>query len=184
MVMPARAVHVAVGDFLFGGRTHVDDMAVEAQALACPGMIAIEHDLAFGDIGDREHRAFAFLLVLPFQDGRAADVAEVGVLGQDRGRPGSGTDRVGPAVTADRRARKGTGRGHRCILWLIRLVRSARSYLADDGLPLVDSIMEMQDFWSGKYFSFVEKKVSRAQLFDLNVAKEAQARLDREKPFN
>ena len=57
------------------------------------------------------------------------------------------------------------------------------AYIADDGLPLVDSIMEMQDFWSGKYFNFVEKKVPREQLFDLNVAKEAQARLEKEKPF-
>ena len=45
------------------------------------------------------------------------------------------------------------------------------------------SIMAMQDFWSGKYFNFVEKKVPREQLFDLNVAKEAQARLEKEKPF-
>jgi NitT/TauT family transport system substrate-binding protein len=67
---------------------------------------------------------------------------------------------------------------------LVKAIAPHWSYIADDGLPLVDSIMEMQDFWSGKYFSFVEKKVSRAQLFDLNVAKEAQARLEREKPFN
>jgi NitT/TauT family transport system substrate-binding protein len=67
---------------------------------------------------------------------------------------------------------------------LVKAIAPHWSYIADDGLPLVDSIMEMQDFWSGKYFSFVEKKVSRAQLFDLNVAKEAQTRLDREKPFN
>ena len=46
-----------------------------------------------------------------------------------------------------------------------------------------NSIMEMQDFWSGKYFHFVEKKVTREQLFDLNVAKEAQARLAKDKPF-
>ena len=32
-------------------------------------------------------------------------------------------------------------------------------------------------------FHFVEKKVSREQLFDLSVAKEAKARLEREKPF-
>jgi hypothetical protein len=35
----------------------------------------------------------------------------------------------------------------------------------------------------GKDFHFVEKKVAREQLFDLSVAKEAKARLDREKPF-
>jgi hypothetical protein len=35
----------------------------------------------------------------------------------------------------------------------------------------------------GKYFNFVEKKIARDQLFDVSVAKEAKARLDREKPF-
>ena len=51
------------------------------------------------------------------------------------------------------------------------------------GLPVVESILEMQDFWSGPYFHFVEKKVTREELFDLSVAKEAKARLDREGPF-
>jgi NitT/TauT family transport system substrate-binding protein len=41
----------------------------------------------------------------------------------------------------------------------------------------------MQDFWSGQYYQLVEKKVSREQLFDLSIATEAKARLDREKPF-
>jgi NitT/TauT family transport system substrate-binding protein len=41
----------------------------------------------------------------------------------------------------------------------------------------------MQDFWSSKDFHFVEKKVTREQLFDLSVAKEAKGRLEREKPF-
>ena len=50
-------------------------------------------------------------------------------------------------------------------------------------MPLVDSIMEMQDFWSGKYFSSVERKVTREQLFDLSIAREAQARLAKDKPF-
>jgi NitT/TauT family transport system substrate-binding protein len=66
---------------------------------------------------------------------------------------------------------------------LVKAIAPNWSYIADDGLPLVDSILEMQDFWSGKYFSFVEKKVPREQLFDLNVAKEAKARLETEKPF-
>ena len=66
---------------------------------------------------------------------------------------------------------------------LVKAIAPNWSYINEDGQPLVDSIMEMQDFWSGKYFNFVEKKVSRAQLFDLNVAKEAQARLAKEKPF-
>ena len=66
---------------------------------------------------------------------------------------------------------------------LVKAIAPHWSYIADDGLPLVESIMTMQDFWSGKYFTFVEKKVTRTQLFDLNVAKEAKARLEREKPF-
>jgi len=66
---------------------------------------------------------------------------------------------------------------------LVKAIAPNWSYVADDGLPLVDSIMEMQDFWSGKYFNFVEKKVPREQLFDLNVAKEAQTRLEKAKPF-
>jgi NitT/TauT family transport system substrate-binding protein len=66
---------------------------------------------------------------------------------------------------------------------LLRATAPNWSYIADDGMPLVDSIMEMQDFWSGKHFSFVQKKVTRQQLFDLNVAKEAKARLAKEKPF-
>jgi NitT/TauT family transport system substrate-binding protein len=57
------------------------------------------------------------------------------------------------------------------------------SYIADDGVPFVKSIMDMQEFWSGKHFTLVEKKVSRQQLFDLNLAKEAKARLTKQKPF-
>jgi NitT/TauT family transport system substrate-binding protein len=66
---------------------------------------------------------------------------------------------------------------------LVRAIAPNWSYIADDGVPLVNSIMEMQDFWSGKHFSLVEKKVSRQKLFDLNVAKEAKTRLEKEKPF-
>lgn len=66
---------------------------------------------------------------------------------------------------------------------LIKAIAPNWGYLNEEGVPPVDSIMEMQDFWSSKYFNFVEKKVSREQLFDLTVAKEAKARLDREKPF-
>jgi hypothetical protein len=44
--------------------------------------------------------------------------------------------------------------------------------------------MEMQDFWSGKYYQLVEKKVTREQLFDLSIAKDAKARLEKDKPFD
>jgi NitT/TauT family transport system substrate-binding protein len=43
--------------------------------------------------------------------------------------------------------------------------------------------MKMQDFWSGKAFHLVERKVTRDQLFDLSIAKEAKERLEREHPF-
>ena len=66
---------------------------------------------------------------------------------------------------------------------LIKAIAPHWSYVNEDGAPPVDEIMKMQDFWSGKEFHFVEKKVTREQLFDLSVAKEAKARLDREKPF-
>ncbi len=66
---------------------------------------------------------------------------------------------------------------------LVKGIAPHWSYINEDGMPLVDSIMNMQDFWSGKYFHFVEQKVTRTQLFDLDVAKEAQARLAKEKPF-
>jgi NitT/TauT family transport system substrate-binding protein len=66
---------------------------------------------------------------------------------------------------------------------LVKAIAPHWSYVNEDGMPLVDSITEMQDFWSGKYFNYVEKKVTREQLFDLSIAKEAKARLDKEKPF-
>ena len=66
---------------------------------------------------------------------------------------------------------------------LVKAIAPNWGYLNEDGIPPVDSIIAMQDFWSSKYFNFVEKKVTREQLFDLSVAKEAKARLDREKPF-
>ena len=66
---------------------------------------------------------------------------------------------------------------------LVKAIAPNWSYSDENGVPRVDSMMEMQDFWSGKYFNFVEKKITREQLFDLSVASEAKARLDREKPF-
>jgi NitT/TauT family transport system substrate-binding protein len=66
---------------------------------------------------------------------------------------------------------------------LVKAIAPNWSYVNEDGLPLVDSVMAMQDFWSGKYFHYVETKVSREQLFDLSIATEAKARLEKEKPF-
>jgi NitT/TauT family transport system substrate-binding protein len=57
------------------------------------------------------------------------------------------------------------------------------TYVNEDGLPNVDSIMVMQDFWAAGRFNLIQKKVSREQLFDLTIAKEAAARLAKENPF-
>lgn len=66
---------------------------------------------------------------------------------------------------------------------LVKAIAPHWSYINEDGTPPVESIMKMQDYWSGKEFHYVEKKVTAEQLFDLSIAKEAKARLDREKPF-
>lgn len=66
---------------------------------------------------------------------------------------------------------------------LLKAIAPHWSYVNEDGMPQVDSIMDMQDFWSGPNFHFVDKKVSREQIFDLTVAKEAKARLDKDHPF-
>jgi NitT/TauT family transport system substrate-binding protein len=66
---------------------------------------------------------------------------------------------------------------------LVKAIAPHWSYINEDGMPPVDSIMKMQDYWSSPAFHFVEKKVTKEQLFDLTVAKEAKERLEREKPF-
>ncbi len=66
---------------------------------------------------------------------------------------------------------------------LVKAIAPHWSYINEDGLPNVDSIMAMQDYWAGKDFHYVDKKVSKEQLFDLTIARDAKARLDREKPF-
>lgn len=65
---------------------------------------------------------------------------------------------------------------------LVKAIAPNWSYTNEDGIPNVKSVMAMQDYWSG-YFTYVEKKVPEDQLFDLSIAKEAKARLDKEKPF-
>jgi NitT/TauT family transport system substrate-binding protein len=66
---------------------------------------------------------------------------------------------------------------------LVKAIAPHWAYVSENGEPNVASVMAMQDFWSGPYFQFVEKKLSPEQLFDLTVAKEARERLDRDKPF-
>jgi NitT/TauT family transport system substrate-binding protein len=65
----------------------------------------------------------------------------------------------------------------------VRAIAPNWSYIADDGVPRLNSIMEMQDFWSGKYFQIVGTKVQRQQLFEPAIAREAKARLAKERPF-
>lgn len=65
---------------------------------------------------------------------------------------------------------------------LVRAIAPHWSYTNEDGIPNVKSVMAQQDYWSD-YFKYVEKKVPENQLFDLSIAREAKARLDREKPF-
>ena len=43
---------------------HVEDLAIEAQPLAGPRMVAVEHDLAVGDVGDGEDDAAPWLVAL------------------------------------------------------------------------------------------------------------------------
>jgi NitT/TauT family transport system substrate-binding protein len=66
---------------------------------------------------------------------------------------------------------------------LVRASAPNWSYVAEDGMPLANSMLDIQDFWAGRHFSLIEKKVSRQQLFELNIAKDARARLGKEKPF-
>ena len=65
---------------------------------------------------------------------------------------------------------------------LVRAIAPNWSYTNEVGSPNVKSVMAQQDYWSS-YFTYVEKKVPEDQIFDLTIAREAKARLDREKPF-
>ncbi len=52
MMVAVRAVHVAVGELFRRRRTHAKHRAAEAQPLPSERMIAVDHDLAVGDVGD------------------------------------------------------------------------------------------------------------------------------------
>ncbi len=65
---------------------------------------------------------------------------------------------------------------------LVRAIAPHWSYTNEDGTPNIGSVMAQQDYWAD-YFHLVEKKVSEETLFDLSIAKEAKARLDKERPF-
>jgi NitT/TauT family transport system substrate-binding protein len=65
---------------------------------------------------------------------------------------------------------------------LVRAIAPHWSYTNEDGMPNIKSVMAQQDYWAD-YFHLIEKKVPEETLFDLSVAKEAKARLDKERPF-
>ena len=65
---------------------------------------------------------------------------------------------------------------------LVKAIAPYWSYISEDGMPPTDSILHMQDYWAD-YFTYVEKKATKAQLFDLSIAEEARRRVEREKPF-
>lgn len=66
---------------------------------------------------------------------------------------------------------------------LVKAIAPHWSAINADGMPNVKSVMEMQAMWASKDFKLVEHPVTEAQLFDLTIAKDANARLAKEKPF-
>src|SRR5690606_33019294 len=52
MMMPAGAMHMAVGDFLGAGFAHLDDFDGEMQGFSSQRMIAVDGDFVFVDLGD------------------------------------------------------------------------------------------------------------------------------------
>jgi NitT/TauT family transport system substrate-binding protein len=65
---------------------------------------------------------------------------------------------------------------------LVRAIAPHWSHTNEDGMPNIKSVMAQQDYWAD-YFKLVEKKVPEEQLFDVSIAKEAKARLEKERPF-
>jgi NitT/TauT family transport system substrate-binding protein len=65
---------------------------------------------------------------------------------------------------------------------LVRAIAPHWSYSNENGEPQTESILRMQDYWAD-YFKYVEKKVTKEQLFDLSIAREATTRLVQTKPF-
>ena len=65
----------------------------------------------------------------------------------------------------------------------IKAIAPNWSYVNEDGIPNIPSVMRMQDYWAD-YYDYVEKKVSAERLFDTSIAKEAMNRLQSEKPFD
>src|ERR1051326_7571778 len=61
---------------------------------------------------------------------------------------------------------------------VVRAIAPHWSYVSEDGIPPIDSILAMQDYWAD-YFTYVEKKTPRDQLFrseERRVGKECRSR--------
>jgi NitT/TauT family transport system substrate-binding protein len=65
---------------------------------------------------------------------------------------------------------------------LLTAVAPHWSWIAENGRPNVDSVMQQQDFWADT-FKLVEHKVPRARVFVADIADAATRRLATEKPF-
>lgn len=65
---------------------------------------------------------------------------------------------------------------------LLNAVAPHWEWIAEDGRPNEASVLAQQDLWADT-FSMVSKKVPAAQIFDNSIAREALARLEKEKPF-
>ena len=65
---------------------------------------------------------------------------------------------------------------------LIKAIAPHWSYVNEDGMPPVDEIMKMQDYWAD-YYGLIERKVTADRLVELGIAEEATRRLAAEKPF-
>jgi NitT/TauT family transport system substrate-binding protein len=65
---------------------------------------------------------------------------------------------------------------------VVKAIAPNWSYENEDGIPNVSSVMDMQNFWAD-YYHLVDKKIPEKDLFDLSIAKDAKARLDRDHPF-
>ena len=65
---------------------------------------------------------------------------------------------------------------------LLKAVAPHWEWVAEDGMPNVDSVIKQQDHWAD-VFKLLEAKTSQARLFDLDIAREANRRLAAESPF-
>jgi hypothetical protein len=61
-MMPVLAMGMAVGDFFCGGGTHAGDGAGKHECNASQRMVAIDHHLVVGDIGNGEQRIVIFTI--------------------------------------------------------------------------------------------------------------------------